>query len=179
MVAPSDPWQAHALDPAAPCAWRTLLICGSTRARRECPRATSSSAKRAQVRDGCDAVIFATGGILSEALAAAEILAARRDRGPRCGRPHDQAARRRWRLLEAARECGHVVTLEEHIVTGGIGQRRRRDLRRRADLGSRASTASGSAMFSPMWSATSPICARDYGLDAASVASVIRQAIAR
>jgi transketolase len=73
-----------------------------------------------QARAGSDAVIFAIGGILGEAVAAAETLAAE---GLQVGvidvhtlKPLDLEA-----VCGAAEACRIVLTLEEHSVTGGLG----------------------------------------------------------
>jgi transketolase len=72
------------------------------------------------VREGEDFTLVATGGILGEALAAAERLAAD---GVECRvlsmhtvKPLDAEALRR-----AARETGGIVTVEEHTIEGGLG----------------------------------------------------------
>jgi len=78
---------------------------------------------RARVlRNGEDVTLIATGGILAEALAAAECLAA--DRGISCRvlsmhtvSPLDVEA-----VLAAARETGGIVTVEEHTINGGLGR---------------------------------------------------------
>jgi transketolase len=65
-------------------------------------------------------VIFATGAILAEAMAAAEMLAAEgasiRVVDVHTIKPLDIEA-----ICDATRECGHVVTLEEHGIIGGLG----------------------------------------------------------
>ena len=72
------------------------------------------------MRDGEDAVIVAAGGILAEAVAAADALAAEgmevRVIDVHTVKPLDTAT-----IVEAVRACGHVVTLEEHNVVGGLG----------------------------------------------------------
>lgn len=71
-------------------------------------------------RQGEDATIIAMGGVLVEALAAADALAVR---GIRCRvlsmatmKPLDKAA-----VVAACRETGGVVTVEEHVLEGGLG----------------------------------------------------------
>jgi transketolase len=73
-------------------------------------------------RDGDDVAIVACGILVYNALAAAEELA--RD-GIACRvvnnhtiKPMDEVA-----ILAAARECGAIVTVEEHQVAGGMGSR--------------------------------------------------------
>lgn len=119
VVAPSDPWQAYALmrqlyEHGGPCYLR--LDKGAAGV----PEGDVSLGKAREVRIGEDAVIFATGSILGEAVAAADLLA---DDGAAVAvidthtiKPLDVAA-----IVAAVRRCGHVVTLEEHSVVGGLG----------------------------------------------------------
>ncbi len=72
------------------------------------------------IRQGWDVTLAATGGILGEALFAADLLAAR---GVTCRvlsvhtvKPLDGEA-----LKSAARETGGIVTIEEHALDGGMG----------------------------------------------------------
>lgn len=72
------------------------------------------------IRQGFDVTLAATGGILGEALRAADLLAAR---GVTCRvlsvhtvKPLDHAA-----LEAAASETGGIVTIEEHSLDGGMG----------------------------------------------------------
>jgi transketolase len=72
------------------------------------------------VREGSDVTLAATGGILGEALLAADILA---DRGIFCRvlsvhtiKPIDTDT-----LTAAASETGGIVSIEEHAVDGGLG----------------------------------------------------------
>jgi transketolase len=86
--------------------------------------ATPFEVGRAQTfRDGGDVAIVACGILLYNALVAAERLA--REDGIECRvvnnhtvKPMDQAA-----IVAAARDCGAVVTVEEHQVHGGMGSR--------------------------------------------------------
>lgn len=73
-----------------------------------------------QVRTGDDAIVFATGGILFEALAAADLLA---NQGISVGIinvhtlvPFDARA-----CIRACAGVKHVFTLEEHMIHGGLG----------------------------------------------------------
>ena len=73
------------------------------------------------LREGSDVTLIATGGILAVALRVADDLALRR--GLRCRvlsmhtvHPLDSAA-----VVEAARDTGGIVTIEEHTVLGGLG----------------------------------------------------------
>jgi transketolase len=72
------------------------------------------------IREGSDVTLAATGGILGEALGAADSLAAQ---GIHCRvlsvhtiKPLDMG-----RLIAAASETGGIVSIEEHAVDGGLG----------------------------------------------------------
>jgi transketolase len=72
------------------------------------------------IRDGTDGAFIATGETVVHALLAAELLA---QQGKRCRvismhtvKPLDREA-----ILRAANDCGAVVTVEEHMVHGGLG----------------------------------------------------------
>lgn len=119
VVAPSDPWQAYALTrqlharggPAY------LRLDKSNAGMTEMP---VELGKAATVRDGGDAVVFASGGVLGEAVAAADRLAgegiALRVVDVHTIKPFDTEA-----ICAAAQACRHIVTIEEHTVVGGLG----------------------------------------------------------
>jgi transketolase len=119
VVAPSDPWQAYALT-------RQMHAAGGPQYLRldksaaGVAQGTVELGRARQVRSGSDAVIFATGGILAEALAAAEALseagAEVRVVDVHTIKPLDAEA-----VCEAAAACRIVLTLEEHTVIGGLG----------------------------------------------------------
>ena len=119
VVAPSDPWQAHVLTRQMHAAGgpQYLRIDKSSAGLAEEPVVLG---KARQVRPGSDAVIFATGGILGEAVAAAETLAAGgisvRVVEIHTIKPLDVEA-----VCGAAAACPVVLTLEEHTVIGGLG----------------------------------------------------------
>ncbi len=73
------------------------------------------------LRDGDDVAIIANGLMAAEALEAAEALAARgvsaRVINMATIKPLDEEL-----VLKAARECGRVITCEEHSVIGGLGE---------------------------------------------------------
>ena len=81
---------------------------------------TFTIGKALRVREGSDAAILATGILVDAALKAADLLAAE---GISCRvldvhtiKPLDKEE-----VLAAARECGRIVTAEEHSVIGGLG----------------------------------------------------------
>jgi transketolase len=119
VVAPSDPWQAYALTRqlharGGPCYLRLDKGVAGL------PEGAVVLGKAREVRAGEDAVIFAIGSVLGEAVAAADLLARE---GAAVAvidvhtiKPLDVAA-----IAAAVRRCGRVVTLEEHSVMGGLG----------------------------------------------------------
>ncbi|HXG48975.1 MAG TPA: transketolase C-terminal domain-containing protein [Methylomirabilota bacterium] len=73
-----------------------------------------------RVRDGSDLTLIVTGSLLSEAVAAADMLAGRgihaRVLSMSTIKPLDTEA-----VLKAARETSTIITVEEHSVIGGLG----------------------------------------------------------
>ena len=73
------------------------------------------------MRDGKDVAIVATGLMVAEALAAAETLSAQgvsaRVINVCTIKPLDEET-----ILTAARDCGKIVTCEEHSIIGGLGE---------------------------------------------------------
>jgi transketolase len=175
VVAPSDPWQAHELT-------RQLYARGGPAYLRidkgtaGLPEGDVELGKVRQVRDGDDAVIFSTGGILGEALSAADALGTEgisvRVIDVHTIKPLDVDG-----ICAAIRDCGHVITLEEHVVSGGLGSavaevcaEARLPLKsfKRLGLGDSFPDIVGDQSF---------LRAR-YGLDASSIAAVLRQEFA-
>ncbi len=76
--------------------------------------------KAAQLREGGDVTLIANGVLVSRALEAAELLAAKgieaRVLNMATVRPLDETA-----VLAAAAETGRIVTVEEHTIYGGLG----------------------------------------------------------
>ena len=72
------------------------------------------------LREGADVAVFATGLMVSEALKAADLLAAQGVSAAVINvhtvKPIDADCVTEW-----ARKCGRVVTVEEHSVIGGLG----------------------------------------------------------
>jgi transketolase len=119
LIAPSDPWQADELTRQAharggPCYLRLDKSAAGL------PAGPVEIGKARQIRDGDDAVIFATGGILREAVAAADLLA-REDIAVRVIDVHTIKPLDTDTICAAARACRNVVTLEEHTIIGGLG----------------------------------------------------------
>jgi len=119
VVSPSDPWQAYQLT------HQLHALGGPAYLRLDKGSAgvaagTVELGKASQVRDGDNAVIFATGSILGEAIAAAEAVAAdgisTRVVDVHTLKPFDADS-----IRVHANECGNVLTLEEHTVIGGLG----------------------------------------------------------
>jgi transketolase len=73
------------------------------------------------LRDGDDVTLISTGGILAEALAAADWLSAERGISCRVISMHTVSPLDTEAVLAAARETGGIVTVEEHTVRGGLG----------------------------------------------------------
>ena len=84
------------------------------------PGERSHAGRIRMVRQGFDVTLAATGGILGEALHAADLLAesgvTSRVLSVHTVKPLDHAA-----LASAARETGGIVTIEEHALDGGMG----------------------------------------------------------
>ena len=76
--------------------------------------------KALRVREGKDAAILATGILVDQALQAAEMLAAE---GIECRvvDMHTIKPLDREEVIAAAKDCGCIVTAEEHSVIGGLG----------------------------------------------------------
>ena len=119
VVAPSDPWQAYALT-------RQMHTAGGPQYLRidkslaGLPEAKVELGKARQVRPGSDAVIFATGGILGEAVAAADFIE-ERGASVRVVEVHTIKPLDAETICEAAAACANVITLEEHTIVGGLG----------------------------------------------------------
>lgn len=119
MVVPSDPWQAFELTKQLYARGRPSYL-RLDKGTAGLPPGPVELGKVRQVRDGGDGVIFATGAILGEALAAAETLtaegAAVRVIDVHTIKPFDTQG-----VCAAARTSGIIVTVEEHSIIGGLG----------------------------------------------------------
>ena len=73
------------------------------------------------VRDGSDVAIVATGILVSEAIAAAEILSTKNISARVINMPTIKPLDEKI-ILDAAHDCGKIVTVEEHNIIGGLGE---------------------------------------------------------
>ena len=73
-----------------------------------------------QLREGTDVALIATGGLVQESLVAAEELA-KEGIGALVLNVHTIAPLDTDAVVAAARECGSVITAEDHNVNGGLG----------------------------------------------------------
>lgn len=177
VVAPSDPWQAHELT-------RQLHARGGPaylrldKDKAGLPEAPGEIVigKARRVRDGSDAVIFSTGAILVEALAAADTLAAE---GISVAildihtiKPIDAEA-----IASAARQCGVVVTVEEHNIVGGLGSAVA-EVCMDAGANVRAFRRIGLRDEFPSVVGDQRYLRRAYGLDAPAIEAAVRSAVA-
>lgn len=122
VMSPGDDWEAsEATEALAYRAGTGYLRLDKSSASTAIPKnETFELGKARRLREGSDLTLVATGGIVGEALAAADKLA---ESGLQCRvlsfhtvQPLDTAA-----LQAAAAETGGIVTLEEHTVLGGLG----------------------------------------------------------
>jgi transketolase len=74
-----------------------------------------------RLRDGRDATLISTGGMLAHTLEAAERLAGEHQLQCRVLSMHTLKPLDVDATLAAARETGAIVTVEEHSITGGLG----------------------------------------------------------
>ncbi len=121
VVAPSDPWQAFDLTKQLYArGGPSYLRLDKGKAGLPADGPPTVLGKVRTVREGDAAVIFATGAILSEALAAAATLAEEgvevRVVDVHTIKPFDAEG-----VCAAARTSGIVVTVEEHSIVGGLG----------------------------------------------------------
>jgi transketolase len=72
------------------------------------------------IREGGDVAIISTGAITGAALGAAELLAARGIQARVVGMPTVYPIDREL-VVESAKKCGRIVTVEEHYLAGGLG----------------------------------------------------------
>jgi transketolase len=128
--------------------------------------------KAVVLRDGSDVALVGSGGTVQEAMRAADALG---DEGIRARvinvhtiKPIDKQT-----ILEAAGECGHVVSVEDHNVLGGLGSAVAEVL---AEVGSDARlTVLGAKDYGQ--SGTPEELYDQYGISAAHVADAARSAL--
>jgi transketolase len=172
VVAPSDPWQAYELT-------MQLYARGGPAYLRIDKGSAGLAAgpvefgKVRRVREGEHAVIFATGAILSEALAAADLLAGQ-GIGVRVVDVHTIKPLDVEGIRAAVDGCAHVFTLEEHVVTGGLGSAVA-EVCAEAAVSLKAFRRFGLEDLFPDVVGDQRFLRARYGLDAASIANVIRQ----
>lgn len=130
--------------------------------------------KALRLQDGSDVVIFATGHLVWEALEAAKILDGEGISAEVIDihtiKPIDREA-----VIEAARRCGAVVTAEEHLIAGGLGELVAGILAR--ECPTPMEIVAVDDKFGQ--SGTPAELMKAYGLDAEHVAAAARKAIAR
>jgi len=124
------------------------------------------------VRAGTDVCIVVTGGILEEAQAAADLLAldgvSVRILSVHTLRPLDSRT-----LVEAARACKAILTLEEHSLHGGLGGAVAEALMDAGFMPPRCKRLGMAGAFSSIVGSQSYLRKR-YGLDAVAVAATVR-----
>jgi transketolase len=122
VAAPADNAETRSLVRAAAAARRPVYLRFGKAPLYDLPGAAPADFGRARVlREGRDLAFAATGETAVHALLAADLLA---EEGLQCRvlsvptlKPLDRAA-----IVAAARECGSLVTVEEHSVHGGLGE---------------------------------------------------------
>lgn len=122
VTAPSDPWQAAyvvdaLIEHPGPC---YLRVDKSRAGLPVQPKEEFEFGKARKIREGKDLTLLSTGGILAEALQAAEVLDERgittRVLDLHTVKPLDHDA-----VTEAVGETGGLITIEEHSIIGGLG----------------------------------------------------------
>lgn len=122
VLSPCDLWEAaeatrYLVSHRGPAYLRLDKSAASVTAR---PNETFQMGSIRTVRDGSDVTIAATGGILGEALVAADTLAAHgifcRVLSVHTVKPLDVDT-----LVDAASDTGGIISIEEHAVDGGLG----------------------------------------------------------
>lgn len=179
VVAPSDPWMAYELTK------QLHARGGPTYLRIDKDKAGLSPddgpaveiGKARQVRGGNDAALFATGGILGEALAAADILTGEglsvRVIDVHTIKPFDAEA-----VCAAAADCGIVVTVEEHSIVGGLGGAVAEALLE-GGVAVRGFKRIGLADRFPSVVGDQRYLRAHYGMDAPAIAAAVRSLIAK
>jgi len=175
VVAPSDPWMAHELARQLHRAGKPAYL-RLDKGQAGLSEGPVELGRIRRVREGADGVIFAIGGILSEAVAAAEALGydglsvAVID--VHTLKPLDSAG-----VRDAARGVPTVVTLEEHTIVGGLGSAIAEVLLE-AGIAPRLFRRIGLADRFPEVVGDQAYLRREYGLDRHAVMAAFREALA-
>jgi len=123
VVAPGDDWETECAVPALAALPGTTYLrldrSSAGRTQREGEKFVLGQARR--LREGTDATLVSTGGILSVTLAAADELLSKHGIRVRVLSRHTIVPLDVKSLEEAATETGGIVTVEEHSVHGGLG----------------------------------------------------------
>ena len=123
VVAPGDDWETECAVPALAALPGTTYLrldrSSAGRTQREGEKFVLGQARR--LREGTDATLVSTGGILSVTLAAADELLSKHGIRVRVLSMHTIVPLDVKSLEEAATETGGIVTVEEHSVHGGLG----------------------------------------------------------
>lgn len=179
VVAPADLWEVeqatHALAALEGCAY--LRLDKSNAGRTDRPGERFALGKARRLRDGDAVALIGCGGIVAELLAAADILAAD---GIECSviSHHTLSSVDGDIVGEAALATRGILTVEEHVVAGGLGgaiaehcleSGPRPRCFVRLGLRDRFATAVGSQEH----------LRRQYGLDRGAIAAAVRSILAR
>jgi transketolase len=123
VVAPGDDWETECAVPALAALPGTtyLRLDKSTAGRTGRPGERFELGKARRLREGDALTIVVAGGILGVALSAADDLRERHGIACRVLSMHTIVPLDAESLIDAARETGGIVTVEEHTVHGGLG----------------------------------------------------------
>ncbi len=171
VIVPADPQQTREVVRWAAQSDRpSYLRIGRVKVPAVTPPATHFTFGTADLlREGQDVTLIATGVMVAQALAAAELLTANRINARVLNMativPLDEAA-----VVRAARETGRIVTIEEARITGGLGAAVAEVVVRTHPVPMRMLGVSG---FAPTGKAE--FLYEYFGLDAASIATAARE----
>jgi transketolase len=129
------------------------------------------------IRPGNDVCIIVTGGILEEAQSAAETLE-KEGRSVRILSVHTVRPLDGETLMDAARSCGALLTLEEHTIHGGLGGAVSEVLMDAGVMPRRFKRMGLPGSFSSIVGSQAYL-RRRFGLDAAAVAAAVREMMTR
>lgn len=178
VLAPTDPWEAEELTRQLPQhkGPKYLRIDKGAAGLPEAPSDVKWGKAR-RVREGSDITIVAIGAILSEALASADALAKdginARVVGVHTLKPFDAEE-----ILDAARNTGGIVTLEEHTILGGLGSTVAETCLE-ADAPPKIFRRIGLKDIYPSVVGDQNFLRTEYNMDAPAVTAVIKKALSR